>query len=48
MATVLFYLTDVEEGGETIFPLEGKNGLDRLSNIDYKSCAQGLKVRLWV
>ncbi|KAK9812646.1 hypothetical protein WJX72_001216 [[Myrmecia] bisecta] len=45
MATVLFYLTDVEEGGETIFPLEGKHGLDRLQNINYKSCSEGLKYK---
>lgn len=45
MATVLFYLTDVEEGGETIFPLEGKDGLQRLNHIDYRKCDMGLKVR---
>ena len=44
MATVLFYLTDVEEGGETIFPLEGRDGLQRLSHIDYRKCDMGLKV----
>ena len=31
--------------GETVFPLEGPGGLARLQGIDYKSCAQGLKVK---
>lgn len=44
MATVLFYLTDVEEGGETIFPLEGRDGLSRMSHMDYRKCDMGLLV----
>ena len=44
MATVLIYLAAPEEGGETVFPLEGEHGLDRLPTIDYTSCNQGLKV----
>ncbi len=45
MATVLIYLSAPEEGGETVFPLEGEHGLDRLPNINYRSCEQGLKVK---
>ena len=45
MATVLIYLAAPEEGGETVFPLEGEHGLDRLPTIDYTSCEKGLKVR---
>ena len=45
IATVLFYLTDVAEGGETIFPLESEGGLSRLAHIDYHKCNDGLKVR---
>lgn len=29
--------------GETIFPLEGQQGMARLAGIDYKKCADGLK-----
>ena len=46
MATVLIYLSAPEEGGETVFPLEGEHGLERLSTIDYRSCTEGLKVRM--
>ena len=44
MATVLFYLTDVEEGGETVFPFEGINGLERKPTFNYKDCTQGFRV----
>ncbi len=45
MATVLIYLSAPEAGGETVFPLEGEHGLDRLPTINYRSCDQGLKVK---
>ncbi|KAK9841956.1 hypothetical protein WJX81_000879 [Elliptochloris bilobata] len=45
MATVLFYLSDVEEGGETVFLLEGEKGLARKPTIDYKSCDVGYKYK---
>lgn len=47
MATVLVYLSSVEEGGETIFPAEGPHGLDLLNNgtIDYSRCDLGFKYR---
>lgn len=44
IATVLVYLADVEDGGETSFLLEGKDGLARLATIDYKACDTGIKV----
>lgn len=46
MATILFYLTDVEEGGETIFPLEGRYGVDllKMTGFNYKSCTTGFQV----
>lgn len=42
IATVLFYLTDVEEGGETIFKWEGKDA-DVNGYIDYAKCDKGMK-----
>lgn len=45
VATVLVYLSDVEEGGETSFLLEGKDGLERLATIDYKKCDTGIKYK---
>ena len=43
---MLVYLSDVEEGGETSFLLEGRGGLARLATIDYKACDTGIKVGL--
>ena len=45
IASFLLYLTTPDEGGETVFPLEGPNGLNRLRGIDYAKCDIGLKVK---
>jgi len=45
VATVLVYLSDVEEGGETSFLFEGVNGTKRLSTVDYKTCNTGIKYK---
>lgn len=44
IATVLTYLSGAEEGGETVLPLEGKEGLSRLKakSFSYKDCTIGL------
>eukprot|EP00798_Chlamydomonas_sp_ICE-L_P013953 gene13954-19889_t len=40
IATVLIYLSDVDEGGETVFKKEGLNGADR-SITDWRNCDDG-------
>ena len=45
IATVLVYLSDVEEGGETSFLFEGVNGTKRIQTVDYKKCDTGIKYK---
>jgi len=45
IATVLVYLSDVEEGGETSFLFEGVGGTERIKTVDYKACDTGIKYR---
>jgi prolyl 4-hydroxylase len=35
----------IKQGGETVFPLEGQDGLSRLPRIDYTACDMGYKVK---
>jgi prolyl 4-hydroxylase len=43
IATVLVYLEAPEDGGQTIFPLEGLNGKDNLRGFNYKTCDRGYR-----
>ena len=45
IATVLVYLSDVEEGGETSFLFEGVGGTERIRTVDYKKCDTGIKYK---
>jgi prolyl 4-hydroxylase len=45
IATVLVYLSDVEEGGETSFLFEGVGGTKRIKTVDYKACDTGIKYK---
>jgi len=45
MATVFWYLTDVEEGGETVFPRSGGKPHPEENNVSYGGCDDGLKVK---
>jgi prolyl 4-hydroxylase len=41
IATMLIYLEAPDEGGETIFPLEGKDGEENLKGYTFKTCDRG-------
>ena len=45
MITLLWYLSDVAEGGETVFPLTGENAFPSERQVTMSSCERGLKVR---
>lgn len=45
MITLLWYLNDVPQGGETVFPLTGPNKFATEAEVVMASCERGLKVR---
>ena len=47
LATVFFYLNDVEEGGHTTFPRAGDLPIpvDQHGQADYANCEQGIQVK---
>lgn len=38
---MLVYLEAPDEGGETIFPLEGANGAENMKGYNFKTCDRG-------
>jgi len=44
IVTVFFYLNDVEEGGQTIFPYGGTNGYKLGDRVDFTDCTRGTPV----
>jgi prolyl 4-hydroxylase len=45
IATMITYLDAPDEGGETIFPAEGRSGFSKMANLDYNKCDQGYRYK---